>query len=262
MSRLEIRDILCFATALAFLVTGACTTAQAQSTGFNLTLLPSSPITFDQIIARIATTPSCQIDPQTVGIRQSGSTIRIDVNPSPPSAGCVPVGGSSQDISVGRFPPGTFNVEIYAVVDATGRRLVSSGTFSVTDIYATKTVPFPLVDFSDFWWSPPESGWALNVIQHPDGVVFITWFVYNQAGQPVWYTLQPGQWLKTLTCCAYTGPIYKTTGPYYGGPFDPNQVGIALVGTGTIAFTTYATGIFTYMAEGVQGMKAITRFPF
>lgn len=45
-------------------------------------------------------------------------------------------------------------------------------------------------------------------------------------------------------------------------PFDPTQVGITQVGTGTLTFTDYSTGSFSYTVEGVSGSKPITRLPF
>jgi hypothetical protein len=117
----------------------------------------------------------------------------------------------------------------------------------------------PSIDVSDHWWNPQESGWGMSIMQHPSDRLFAVWFVYNASNQPVWYTLQPGTW---TTFTRYTGPIYKTTGPYYGGPFDPTQVGITQVGTGTLTFTDYKTGTFSYTVEGVSGSKPITRLPF
>jgi hypothetical protein len=57
----------------------------------------------------------------------------------------------------------------------------------------------------------------------------------------------------------YTGPIDKTNGPYFGGPFDPAQVGITQVGTGTLSFRHSDSGTFSYTVEGVAGSKAIVR---
>jgi hypothetical protein len=152
--------------------------------------------------------------------------------------------------------PGTYEVTIFA---GTSTEMLGSATFTVTDTYPAKTGFFPLVDYTDHWWNPQESGWGMSIHQHPSDRVFAIWFVYSQSGQPVWYTLQPGAWTSPTV---YTGPVFKTTGPYFGGPFDPAQVGIAQVGTATLSFSDSNTGTFSYMVEGISGSKPITRLPF
>jgi hypothetical protein len=114
----------------------------------------------------------------------------------------------------------------------------------------------PSIDVSDLWSNPQEPGWGLSIAQNASDQIFAVWNVYNPSGQAAWYTLQPGQWSQIN---AYVGPIYRTTGPYWGGPFNANLVGVIQVGTGTITFSTYATGSFSYTIEGVSGMKPITR---
>ena len=243
------------AAILTVVALGVLPAAQAQVGGNTLTLLPANPVTFDQLVARIVTKPACQIDPQTIRVSQKGTTIRIDVSPRD---GCIAIGGATHDIAVGRFPTGAFNVEVFD-----GEvMLVDPGHFVVSDSQPTKSGPFPSVDFSDYWWSPPELGSALAIMQHPRGGLFATWYVYNPSGQPVWYTLQSGQWLNSNTCCTYTGTIYKTSGPYFGDPFDPSRVAIFPVGTGKIVFQDFMTGEFSYAAEGVSSARLITRFPF
>ena len=137
--------------------------------------------------------------------------------------------------------------------------MLGSATFTVTDTYSANAGFFPLVDYTDHWWDPLESGWGISIDQHPSNRLFAVWFVYSQAGLPVWYTLQPGVWTSPTV---YTGPVYKTTGPYFGGPFDSSLVSISLVGTATLSFTDYTTATFSYTVEGVSGSKPITRLPF
>ncbi|MFZ1704534.1 MAG: hypothetical protein WAT79_09300 [Saprospiraceae bacterium] len=96
-------------------------------------------------------------------------------------------------------------------------------------------------------------------MQHPSDRIFATWFVYDQAGQPTWYTLQPGQWLSSTE---YSGPIYKTTGTYLGATYDPSQLVVSSVGTGTFDFKNYSSATFTYTIDGKEGAKEITRLSF
>jgi hypothetical protein len=219
-------------------------------------ILPSSPVILQPVVARLVTNQTCLVDPHTLRLTQNGSTIRIDAQAVPP---CISTSGPvvTQDVSLGQFPPGNFDVVLF-FTRSTPTQVVSAH-FSVADTYPTKTGQFPLVNYTDHWWNSLESGWGLSIMQHPSDRLFAVWFVYNQTGQPVWYTLQPGTWTAPTI---YTGPVYKTTGPYYGGPFDPRQVGITQVGTATLSFTDSNSGTFSYTVEGVTGSKPITRLPF
>lgn len=136
---------------------------------------------------------------------------------------------------------------------------IGSAQFTVTNNNATKTGPSPLVDYKDHWWNPQESGMGFSIMQHPSDRIFAAWFVYDQMGQPTWYTLQPGQWLSSTV---YTGPIYKTTGTYLGATYDPGQLVVTPVGTGTLSFHSYSSATFTYTVEGKNGTKEITRLSF
>ena len=229
---------------------------RADIAGWGVSVSPQTPQTLQPVYARITNTQTCFIDPQTLSRRQEGSTIRITPRAIP---NCVPTGGANGgdavDVSLGSFPAGSFSL----VVVSTDNVQLTSTQFTVSANYATKTSPFPLVDYSDHWWNMQESGWGMSVVQHPSDRLFAIWFVYNSASQPIWYTLQPGQWTNATT---YTGPVYKTSGPYFGANFDPHQVSAAQVGTATLSFVNPTTGSFTYNVDGVTGTKAITRLPF
>lgn len=164
---------------------------------------------------------------------------------------------SSFDVELGRFPAGSYEVVVIQTNPATP---AINAAFTVTERH--NFVPpyaFPIADFTDHWWNPLESGWGMNIHQHPTDRLFAIWFVYSQSGQPVWYTLQPGAWSSSTV---YIGPVFKTTGPYFGGPFDPTQVGVTQVGTATLSFTDSNTGTFSYTVEGISGSKPITRLAF
>ncbi|RFC33296.1 MAG: hypothetical protein DID92_2727744757 [Candidatus Nitrotoga sp. SPKER] len=239
------------------------TTAEAE----NVTIHPASPTSLESVVARIEIF-NCHYDPSiALKIKQVGSTIRVDFSEQ---KNCAEIIGPQElvfpviDIKLGQFPPGVFNVDFFQTYDPTKSnnpqvRLWGSAQFTVTDSYASKVGPFPLVDYTDHWWNPQESGMGFSIMQHPSDRIFAAWFVYNQMGQPIWYTLQPGQWLSSTV---YTGPIYKTTGTYLGATYDPNQLVINQVGTGTFRFNNYSSATFTYTIEGVDGTKEITRLPF
>ena len=78
--------------------------------------------------------------------------------------------------------------------------------------------------FSDDWWNPDESGWGL-VVMHQQDFIFATFFVYRMDGTPYWVTAQlqkVGTSGLATSPQMFTGPVYETHGPWFGGAFDPN----------------------------------------
>lgn len=227
-------------------------TTPAQVPLHSVSILPATPTAFDTVIARV-TTPTCFLDPRTVRVSQSAGALRVDVRYTP---NCVLTGGSDiADIMLGQLPPGAYTVRVYI----SPTLLAASAQFSVADGFDGKPPLHPLVNYTDHWWNAQESGWGLSIMQHTSDRIFATWYVYDQGKNPVWYTLQPGQW---LTHQIYKGPVYKTSGPYFGGVFNPSQVTVTAVGEATLTFPDYTSGTFSYTIEGVTGSKAITRLPF
>jgi hypothetical protein len=116
-----------------------------------------------------------------------------------------------------------------------------------------------VVDYTDLWWNPNESGWGLNLIQHASRNIFGVWYTYGQDGKRTWYVIPTGSWTSTNV---FRGDIYVTSGPPQTGAFDPNRVTRTFVGTGTLTFSDANNGTFAYSVNGVSGTKAITRQPF
>jgi hypothetical protein len=113
-------------------------------------------------------------------------------------------------------------------------------------------------DYSDAWWTPPESGWGLFLVQN-DNFIFATFYVYGPNNQPIWYTGQ----LTSNGTGSYTGGLYVTTGTYLGTvPYDPAQFGITQVGTATFTPTAADTGVLSYNVGSVTVTKNIERFTF
>jgi hypothetical protein len=109
-------------------------------------------------------------------------------------------------------------------------------------------------DYTDLWWNPAESGWGVNFIQAND-FIFSTFFVYGPSGQPTWYTGQlsldvNGNWI---------GPLYMTSGTYFGSPWNPGQSGIRQVGSVTFVPATEASGTLSYAVDGVIVSKQVVR---
>ena len=114
------------------------------------------------------------------------------------------------------------------------------------------------VDFTDMWFNANESGWGVNVIQQAD-MIFATLFVYGADNTPRWYVTGSG--LQGSGGSTFSGSLYSTTGPYFGGAFNPAAVGNAIVGSMTLAFGGPNSGTLTYTVNGVSVTKAITRQP-
>jgi hypothetical protein len=117
----------------------------------------------------------------------------------------------------------------------------------------------PDTDYTDLWWNPNESGWGLNLVQHPTRTMFGVWYTYESDGTRTWYVVPSGSWTSSTT---YTGPLYATTGPAYTQSFNPGSVQPRQVGTATFSFSGPNSGTFSYSVDGVAGTKQIQRQPF
>ncbi|HEX7557972.1 MAG TPA: trypsin-like peptidase domain-containing protein, partial [Usitatibacter sp.] len=117
------------------------------------------------------------------------------------------------------------------------------------------------VDYTDLWFNPNESGWGLNIVQHPTRNLFAVWFTYDANASPRWFVITGGTW-NTATN-TFTAPIYQTSGPAAStATFNASLVKVTPVGNATITFTDASNGTLAYTVNGVLGSKAITRQPF
>lgn len=118
-------------------------------------------------------------------------------------------------------------------------------------------------NYSDLWWNPQESGWGLQIVQQ-GYTAFATLFVYGPDGKPTWYVASNLENFAEDASGnpAFRGALYKTTGPWLGGPFDPSKV--AVQGVGDIVIEPRAAGrIYVgYNAEGVHVEKVVERQTF
>src|SRR5205814_4788412 len=106
---------------------------------------------------------------------------------------CGTVTGYYVEYTVGRLPAGAYDVQL--VVNPPPRSLGPSQLIGpvhlvVGALPATGSL-LPHDNYSDGWWDPAESGWAFTLQQSGDKLVAI-WSVYDAAGHPTWYMLQPG----------------------------------------------------------------------
>lgn len=112
-------------------------------------------------------------------------------------------------------------------------------------------------DYTDQWWNPSESGWGVNFTQQDD-TIFATLFVYGSDNSARWFvaTMRPSGG-------AFSGPMYQTTGPYFGNAtFNPLSVVATQVGAMTVAFANGYSGSLNYSVGGVNVSKSIVRQSF
>jgi cyclophilin family peptidyl-prolyl cis-trans isomerase len=83
---------------------------------------------------------------------------------------------------------------------------VTSSRAITRQVFATGTAP-PVVDYTDLWWNPNESGWGVTLTQQ-FGIIFAAWFVYDTSGKPVWYVATNCP--VTATGCA--SELYRVEG--------------------------------------------------
>jgi hypothetical protein len=110
------------------------------------------------------------------------------------------------------------------------------------------------VEWTDIWWNPNESGQGYNFIQS-DTFIFATFFVYGPNNEPIWYTGQ----MTVDSNGVWSGPLYQTTGSYFGAPWNPAQRTTTQVGTVTFAPSSSVTGTLTYNVNNVNVSKQIQR---
>ncbi len=100
----------------------------------------------------------------------------------------------------------------------------SNGYYEGYDWYSRLDVAYPDIrqwleatalpdfDVTDLWWNPGESGWGMNLTQHPSGQVFGVWYTYAADSGPLWLVMTGGAWVTSRT---FTGALYRTSGPAY-----------------------------------------------
>jgi hypothetical protein len=114
------------------------------------------------------------------------------------------------------------------------------------------------IDYTDQWWAgQSESGWGVNFIEQGT-TIFATLFVYGQDQTPRWYVAT----MESGGSTSFTGPMYSTTGPYFGGTFNANNVAVQNVGAMTVNFSSAYAGALTYSVNGVTVNKNIVRQSF
>ncbi len=79
--------------------------------------------------------------------------------------------------------------------------------------------------YTDVYYNPAENGWGVFLVQS-DTFQFLAFFIYGTDNKPTWYTAQ----LTQDAAGDYNGPLFATTGTYFGLPWNPAQLTVASVG--------------------------------
>lgn len=140
------------------------------------------------------------------------------------------------------------------------RRLAATALLGLAFTAPAQATPYS-TDYSDLWWvGPAEDGWGVNFIQQGD-VIFATFFVYGLDGAARWFVapaMTPTA-AQPSTGHRFSGDIYRTTGPWFGGAFNPSQVTRAIAGAATVTFDSPDTATLSYTVDGTPVVKAIRR---
>jgi hypothetical protein len=115
-------------------------------------------------------------------------------------------------------------------------------------------------NYQDLWWAgSAESGWGMSIAQH-GSILFSAFFVYDQAGQPMWVVMPGGTWNASNT--AFSGALYIPTGSPFNN-YDASRFSAgSSVGNATITFNGLDSATLTYTINGVSGTKSISRQAF
>jgi hypothetical protein len=110
-------------------------------------------------------------------------------------------------------------------------------------------------EYTDVYYTPAESGWGIFLIQS-NTFQFVSFFIYGTDGRPTWYTAQ----LTQDAAGRYTGPLYATTGTWFGTTWNSAQLTVNPVGTASFEPLSAYTATLTYvLAGGPTVTKAIQR---
>jgi hypothetical protein len=112
-------------------------------------------------------------------------------------------------------------------------------------------------DMTDIWYNASQPGKGVQMV-HTGTFIFVTVYIYGLDGKPFWVT---GELERVGGALQWAGPLYVTTGPYFGGPFNPANVTFRQAGTMTFTFQTPDTGSLNYSVDGVVVNEALQRQP-
>ena len=153
---------------------------------------------------------------------------------------------------------GSISIQFSGISSATMTYTVNGQNRTVAiqrQVFNSGTTP-PIVDYTDLWWNPDESGWGLAVTQQYN-IMFLAWYVYDGAGKPTWFVVPNCAVNTGQTGCV--GDVFRTTGPPFGSTFNPTQVTVYPAGKMFLNFTDPNHGDLSYNNDTLFVTKKITR---
>lgn len=253
-------------TFIDYTVDGVHVMRQVQAFGFRPMLLTGVYIGF-MLQPATGSQPEARIE-QHITIQDDGTHIHMATD-SDRSGSCTFDGLESQSGSIvfvqGSYVCGSSSGPWGMQVDVTPHGFTGSffgdGITGTDSRIAASRRTVPVMEGTgwrnDVWFPPNESGWGVNVIEQGESV-FATLFVYDRNRQGHWYV---GSDLRQ-SGSTYSGPLYETTGPFFGATFEPSRVTVRQVGTMTFDVRDAASASLTYTVDGVSVSKTVNRFAF
>ena len=133
------------------------------------------------------------------------------------------------------------------------RRAIAAFALATATAHAVTLSP----DATGLWYNPNESGWGAAIAQQGD-VLFVTLFVYDDQKRPAWFVASS---VTDAGNGVFSGPLYRTSGPPFGGAFDPSLVDRQAAGTLSLQYADNGGqgALLSYTVNGVAVTKAILR---
>ena len=236
----------------------ACAAAVAAAD--DLTVVPANPTSIDTVRLRWSHV-GCT-NPGAVQVTQDSNRITVSTDRIF-QVDCGTVNGFFEEFTLGRLPSGEYDAQLVVNPPAGTlgpSQLVGPVHVSVGRLPATAVVA-PHEDYTDLWWNPSRSGEGL-LVKQSSGLLFAVWVVYDSAGRATWYSMQPGSWSRDANVLAFRGPVYRTTGPWWGGAYDGSQVSITPVGQGVFTPQPAGHAQFAVTIDGVSATTTLQRMAF
>jgi len=165
-------------------------------------------------------------------------------------------------VSLGRFPQGRYLVRLYMKMLGGEIRPLAEKSIDVLAVPSPSVSGVPVEDFSGVWFDPDFPGDVVHLKQRGEKLIAAV-LVHDAAGEPVWYTIPPGTWLRPDADPAWSGipfvksTLTKTQGSPFGGiaaPPSSDTIGIANIAF----FDLNSIGLYIKL-NGQAGAERIMR---
>lgn len=114
-------------------------------------------------------------------------------------------------------------------------------------------------NMGDMWWSSAENGTGMSIVHHGTNQLFIIWYTYTDAGDPLWIVFPGGTWSDNRT---FAGDLFTTKGTGFTRPWNQAALTATRVGNGSLRFNGHDSVTFTYTVNGVNGSRTYVRQRF